>query len=673
MPTYLLLTLYPLLPGEGLLYSGVPLGPAGLIACFAMASLAWLARRGGAPDPGRRLLMVAAGLCAARCLMGAAQVQQGLVARYHANSDLAGPCERSLRFPGLPATRIDRSLEFAGEQFPLYFLNDTSRFKVDRARQAQLPFSVRWEGYLRVPASRGAVLLAESPNPVQVRLAGRTVLDLAAGAGRGAARVELSQGLHPIAVIYRNPAGAPRLLRVGFLGGGGLLPLGAGDLFAAPHPRAALQRDRWARGLLGGVDGGHLLLVLGLLLRAGRGPSRRALLPPGVLLAGLAAGLLRWRALRGALVLLGGGDDWSIYETLARDIALNGPLMLQGAAPGHAAPFYFQVLYPYFLAGCHLLLGEDLYGAFVLQTAFLAAAGVLLGATARQLWGPRAGAVTLALWLCAAWTGHVQISGLLLSENLALLLFPLCGLLLVRALACPTPGGLCWAGLVFGLSVLTRATLLPALPALLWLIDDPAGRRRGPGRPARLLIPFLIGALAPLVLVGLRNHLAAGVLAWLPVSGPVNLLLGNRPPPGLAFSPELQRPLYQALGLAGETRLVLEYARQAPGAFAQGLLGKLLYSLGFLFLFYKSGLFVPISLVFIACWAGTGRALWSGRACLPRGGAALLALAGAQLLCLVILSPCLSYRHRLLLPLYLSLYPFAGHELGRLLRCPARR
>src|SRR5204863_6511116 len=84
-----------------------------------------------------------------------------------------------------------------------------------------------------------------------------------------------------------------------------------------------------------------------------------------------AAGILdalvfAWRSL-GRMVTLSGGDDWLTYESEARDIALHGPWMNEGAALGHGSPFYGQPLYPYFLAVCHWLFGDGLFGVYFIQ------------------------------------------------------------------------------------------------------------------------------------------------------------------------------------------------------------------------------------------------------------------------------------------------------------------
>src|SRR6266581_3398096 len=89
--------------------------------------------------------------------------------------------------------------------------------------------------------------------------------------------------------------------------------------------------------------------------------------------------------LAGRATILSGLDDWLIYESSARDILLNGPLMDGGQ--GHATPFYGQPLYPYVLALAHRLTGEGLFGPLVLQYAALGLVVALTGALARRAFG----------------------------------------------------------------------------------------------------------------------------------------------------------------------------------------------------------------------------------------------------------------------------------------------
>src|SRR5207244_11653308 len=145
------------------------------------------------------------------------------------------------------------------------------------------------------------------------------------------------------------------------------------------------------------------LAVAGLLfawlgtavIRAGGGGTGPAALGAIPLLF-LVYGMALLAPLAGRATILSGLDDWLIYESSARDILLNGPLMDGGQ--GHAPPFYGQPLYPYVLAVAHRLTGESLFGPLALQ--FAAPGGVLVGPAvlARRGFGSQvAGLVALAV------------------------------------------------------------------------------------------------------------------------------------------------------------------------------------------------------------------------------------------------------------------------------------
>ena len=96
-----------------------------------------------------------------------------------------------------------------------------------------------------------------------------------------------------------------------------------------------------------------------------------------LLLAVLAYALVTTADLAGRAVILEGGQDWLTYESYARDILLNGPLMTLGERIGKGKPFFFQPFYPYYIAWLHWLAGVGLWGPIVLQLFGVGVAGVL--------------------------------------------------------------------------------------------------------------------------------------------------------------------------------------------------------------------------------------------------------------------------------------------------------
>jgi Dolichyl-phosphate-mannose-protein mannosyltransferase len=217
------------------------------------------------------------------------------------------------------------------------------------------------------------------------------------------------------------------------------------------------------------------------LLEAGR---RHAMAPPAVasllalaLLAAFVESLAFARLVDGRLLLLSGGNDMLTYETFGRDVATNGPLMLLGAPPGEARPFYFQPFYPYFLAATHLVFGEDYFGVFLLQRLGLWMSLIVMTSITRRLFGDVAAfgaAVSGGLFIVLK---LLHWSSVQLSE---MLFIPIICLCLHQLIALAKGAGFSTAiaaGTLGGLATLTRSSLGAAwlvLIPFIWLI-----RRRG--------------------------------------------------------------------------------------------------------------------------------------------------------------------------------------------------
>ena len=276
--------------------------------------------------------------------------------------------------------------------------------------------------------------------------------------------VDLSAGLHPIEIDYARPEAQVPLLRVTWdpAPGGPMVVLGGADLrWQASDADVGLSS---AVGRL--ADAGLAGLILALRSPCGscwkashrRRPGAEAGWQARSLArtAGLLIdGMLLQAPLAGRATILSGLDDWLIYESSARDILLNGPLMDGGQ--GHAAPFYGQPLYPYVLALAHRLTGESLFGPLVLQFAALGLVLALTAVLSRRAFGRWVdGLAALALlWLLLQARGpkHFKIARQLFNENLYMPLVMASLVVLVTALrgAISSGGVVAGAGLVGGL------------------------------------------------------------------------------------------------------------------------------------------------------------------------------------------------------------------------------
>jgi 4-amino-4-deoxy-L-arabinose transferase-like glycosyltransferase len=182
-------------------------------------------------------------------------------------------------------------------------------------------------------------------------------------------------------------------------------------------------------------------------------------------------------------------------------------------------PIFHPPLYPYFLAGVNALFG----GLFAIKIAQALVSSLLIPAVFRiadRTFGSRTAQVAAAI--VALYPELVWYSAHLWCETLFLSLF---WWAIERVMAADESSS--WriaatGGVLFGLAILTRETLLYLLPfALIWL----AWPRGAPRRP--LVAALLAGAIAVVAPWTLRNWVQFG--AFIPVStgGGLNLYQGN--------------------------------------------------------------------------------------------------------------------------------------------------
>ncbi|MCC7368455.1 MAG: glycosyltransferase family 39 protein [Chloroflexi bacterium] len=606
---------YVLLPGHPLALSrGLPLDWLGV---SLLAALGCLLFAFGLPTGGlarvesvnRLLRTIAAAalvLLALKLLLWVSAPEYGLAASYYPRARLSGAPERSTQHPTAAYTRLERSP--GAEGFQLHFFNDVERFNYYEAPdpdRLSLPFAVRYDGYLHVPAGgpRGD---DQSPRGVPFELSARGVAILSVDGspaltvgGRDAiatdqAALTLAPGPHPIRLDFLHQGGNAPSLRLAADLGQGIHPLAAPSLTVQPIRPDVLTRDRAAGSIAVILDA---LTIVGLAaatlvtvvrrVRLVRYESHawpvlveRPLLALVMLVATVYA-LVTTAPLAGRATILEGGQDWLTYESYARDILLNGPLMTLGEPLGKGKPFFFQPFYPYYLAGLHWLTGEGLWGPIVLQLAGLGVAAVVIYALGKRLFGAVAGVAALGLFLVLGLTQLDWIARKLLSENLYFVVLPAALLMLARAVDERSLRDLAWAGLLFGVAAITRAPTLLFMPGAA-LILVLAWRRSGvPLR--RVAAGFMVLALCTTVvaaLVPIRNLIVSGKPALVASNGGATLLLAHQPTEKVRLSGIDRDPLYNRLGLDRATREVVEFARQDPVGYIWTLVPLGLYSVG---------------------------------------------------------------------------------------------
>ncbi len=584
---------YVLTPGHPLaVLRGVPLDVAGVAAAGAVA-IAWFGLwRPAANHLTLTVALLVAASIGAKVLFWAAAPTYGLAVEYHTRPRLTGPIERSTEARIGEYTRIEPALD---GKLGLHFFNDVERFnsieESDPNRET-LPFAARWTGFLRVPDDGTYPISLTASGAAALFVDDRPVLTVPAGSREetDAADISLARGVVPLRVEYIHAGSVPATLRVAWNPGSGVVPIGGSYVLAAPAPAHVLEIDPMLRRFAVALDIvvlAALVLAGGLAVwraaRVGRRPREieRALLA-AFLLAVLIYALVSTRELEGRAVMLEGGQDWLTYESYARDILLNGPLMTLGKPLGGGKPFFFQPFYPYYLAGLHWLAGEALWGPIVIQVLGTGVSGVVLFYLARRLADARAAWATLALFAALFASQLDWVARKLLAENLYFMLLPAAVLCTLRYVDTARRRDLVFGGLLFGLAAVTRApTLLYVASAAVLLVlflrrQGATLRHAAFAAGALLALTVLVSALVPL-----RNAVVSGRPALVATNGGATLLLAHTPTERVRLGGVDRDPLYNALGLDRPTREVAEFVRQDPVGYLATLVPLGLYSLGF--------------------------------------------------------------------------------------------
>lgn len=151
------------------------------------------------------------------------------------------------------------------------------------------------------------------------------------------------------------------------------------------------------------------------------------------------------------------GDDWFFYKKLAASI-VSGGLSIPAIGSYVLVPHGF--LYPYFLAGVFSIFGDNASIAYVVQATVVGISGVVLWSLVRRRMEPPTGIVFLVAIGAVLYLDFVRrISFKLLSENLFLFLFAIFLFVFARAYARRSNAGAALAGVLLGLTVLSRTSI----------------------------------------------------------------------------------------------------------------------------------------------------------------------------------------------------------------------
>jgi hypothetical protein len=673
--------LYLVLPGHQVSWlNGLPLAPLplslvllGAVAIFVAWPLTGVPRLEGVRA--KLLLGLLALLCGLKMLAWLAAPTYGLEARYFTRPGANVQPERSTEHGRPGITRLDDKLSFAGDEFPLYFFNDNVRFNYyqeDEPDRATLPFIATWQGWLDVPREGSYRVWLTAVGAASLDLPGGLELQVESADDTSAAtierQVELARGRQQISVRYSRPRDGEALLLVEWDGSGARAPLAGQELLSteARLPGVPASLALWVARTSDSLVLLTWLAVIVALLVAGLRARSRERLVLGALLAAISLyAVVSTLPLHGRSVILEGGADWLTYETYARDIQLNGPLMPLGRPVGRGRPYFFQPFYPYVLAAYHWLTGEGIYGPIVLQLVGIGVAAVLVYYLARALFGRTVGWLSLATLV--ALLGPFQLDWVarhLLSENVYFYLVPATALAFIQLLRRPDRMTAVAAGSLLGLCCLTRGpTLLwaPACFGLSWW----AWRRACPARAGlgRSLLLALAVFLSVYALVPLRNLVVSGQLVFTATNGVATMELAHPVPPHVRLDGVEKQPLYRALRLDFAVIQMIEFVRQDPLGYWDTLWPLGLYALGLpSWLEPDSSVrweLVGLVVLYLANLAGLRSNQRDPNDATRAGRLLLHSFIGLHLLMMMVFLPNV-YGYRQVLPMYLFVVIFAA-------------
>ena len=652
--TPILWSVYIIIPAAGWGWlNGPPLG-RWEAAALALVWWAWAAER---HLPGLRILTI---LVVAKLALGGVFVDRGLAAQYYANDTWTPPVERSaeLREPGV--TRHEERLAYgaAGQpDLPLYFFNDLRFNFIEPGdpKEDRLAYSAEWRGFLRHDDNASPVTFyLETAAGVsgELSLDDRSVIALDSATPRSGS-ITLQSGWHVVRIRVKAPYGSGRRVEAGEIVDGTKRPFDRSRVFLRPVGTARLVIDATLRWVTRLVDAIMLFWLALLVVMRARHAWRHARIGRLLFLGAIIEALAFAWGYAGRMVVMLGGDDWLMYESYARSIALGDVI---GA--GQKGVFQTQPLYPYFLALIHIGFGDGLFGIVLVQRLLLAATVGWIAGMTKRLFGPRAGWIALIGGGAFLYIKIGRWTNVLLTEQVFLPLLAGWIAMLVKIAA---DGGsasrAAAAGVLGGVTTLIRSTLLMGWPPVLLLWFASLRAHRG-----RMLVALLVAMLAVFSLTPLRNWIVANQFVMGPTNFGVTLYMGNEPSHPLNPAPLERTMVYDRLGLQGYVRTVIEFAIQVPGDFALGLWKKALYTVG---LFGRSRL--PggsgTSWLYVGMWAfAVAGAIRIQQGSLPASSAAVWmpgAAALSHFAVMVLILP-FGYTDRYIIPLYPLLIPYAA-------------
>ena len=233
-----------------------------------------------------------------------------------------------------------------------------------------------------------------------------------------------------------------------------------------------------------------------------------------VVLVALSIRLIYYWQVRGSPLFRFPQIDAKAYDLLAQEFA-KGNLL----SP-HGQPYWQPPFYPLFLAVIYAIFGHSLVAVRIVQFALGALSCLLIYLTAFRRFGQRA--ALLAGLFCATNASLIYYEGELLTPSLTIFLNLMVIWLLTLYEDDPRPWRLGLAGVLLGLSGITRPDVLLFSPAVLvWLI-----LQRRPDLMLAVAL-FAVGVAFPIAVVTTRNYIVSREPVLISWNGGINFYIGN--------------------------------------------------------------------------------------------------------------------------------------------------
>ena len=213
-------------------------------------------------------------------------------------------------------------------------------------------------------------------------------------------------------------------------------------------------------------------------------------------------------------------DDMFQYDALAESIRLGQGYTWYGGIPtAFRAP-----LYPLFLAIIYSLFGHQFLAVRIIQAIMGASLPLVLYVLAQRVFDDRV--ARIASWVVVFYPTFLLYPLALVTENLFFLLVPLAVLYLLKAIDTSRGSYYLLAGLLLGLSILTRSVISGfALLILPWLWHYVSNKREALKNWGLILLPVAVLTVP----WSIRNSLLYGQFAFVESSLGFNLYLGYHP------------------------------------------------------------------------------------------------------------------------------------------------